>query len=154
MAITMAVQAMAHSNCLYIEDFEICPDSAVTVPVILTNEQETRGFQFNITLPNGLTVARHKLADDALDYGMNLTFRKIESDDCYTAIAVPHDRTCFPPGTTIVMTLRLKASSDFKGGQISLWKQRGSTVENKTIVMNDTTVNVTVPGDAPAAQPF
>ena len=145
LAIIVALQALAQSNCIYIEDFEVCPDSVVTVPVMLANADETRGFQFNITMPQGLKVVGHRLAEYAIDYGMNLTFSKSENDDCYTAVVVPHDRTCFPPDTTAVMTLRLKASHDFKGGEISLWKERGSTVENKTIFMSDSTTIVTVP---------
>lgn len=148
LAIVMALQALAQSNRIYIEDFEIFPDSVVTVPVMLSNVDETRGFQFNITTPEGLKVVGHRLSGITRDYEMTLTFRKSEADGCHTAIVVPHEPTCLPAGTAVVMTLKFKASPDFKGGEISLWKERGSTIENKTIIMGDETTTVTVPESA------
>ena len=50
LAVCVAVCAMAQANRVYIEDFEICPDSVVTVPVMLANVDETRGVQFPGTL--------------------------------------------------------------------------------------------------------
>lgn len=145
LALMVGLHALGQTNTISIADFEIYPDSVIAVPVILDNDDETRGCQFNITLPQGLQVVGHELTDFSHDYRMRLTFGQNAADDCYTVILFPSDRTCFPAGTEAIMTLSFKASGDFKGGRVALWKERGSTVENKTIVMNDTVTMVTVP---------
>ena len=55
-ALMLAMTGMAQNNRVYIEDFEIEPGSLITVPVLLANESPTRGFQFNLSLPQGLTI--------------------------------------------------------------------------------------------------
>ena len=55
-ALLVALDAVSQSNRIYVEPFEICPDSIVAVPVMLANESPTRGLEFNMTLPEGLVV--------------------------------------------------------------------------------------------------
>ena len=75
MAVCMALCAMAQNNRIYIEDFEIDPDSTVTVSVILANESPTRGVQFNMTLPPGLILKSSKVTAYSSEYFMSMTCR-------------------------------------------------------------------------------
>ena len=43
----LALSGAAQTNRIYIDDFEIYPDSTVTVPVVFANESRARGLQYN-----------------------------------------------------------------------------------------------------------
>lgn len=145
LAVCMALFTMAQNNRIYIEDFEISPDSTVTVPVILANEDPTRGVQFNISLPSGLIYKKSHVTEYSEEYGMSLTCRYSNRDGCYTVFLYPMAQICYDPDTAAVMTITFAAQSDFKGGTISIWKCRGSTINNKPFVIPDASTNVTIP---------
>ena len=73
MAALLSLAAVAQQrNRIYIENFEIYPDSSLTVPVMLANMDSTRGIQFNITLPFGLKISECNLTPYAKEYDMHL----------------------------------------------------------------------------------
>lgn len=141
----MVLPAMAQANRIYIEDFEIDPDSTVTVPVMLANEDPTRGIQFNMSLPQGLILKKTRITEYSSEYSMSLTCRYSERENYYLICLYPSAPICYDPDTAAVMTVTFAAEPDFKGGTISLWKCRGSTINNKSFVIDDATTNVTVP---------
>jgi hypothetical protein len=47
-----------------------------------------------------------------------------------------------------VLMIEFKAKSDFAGGEIVLWKCRGSTMENTTIIIGNDTTMVTLPSSS------
>ena len=144
-AVMAAWNALAQGNRIYIEDFEIDADSTRIVPVMLANSDSTRGLQFNLTLPKGLSIADYKMTSYARDYEMSVTVNYVDVDSAYTVFMYPSSPICFPSDTKAVMTLELEASSTFKGGDIVTWKCRGSTIDNMTIYMEGSTAHVTVP---------
>jgi len=154
MAAVMALTAMSQTNSIFIEDFEICPDSVALVPVLLANDDATRGLQFNMTLPPGLDVARCKLTDRSLDLDMTVLFDRDRQSRSCTVIIYSHKASSFDPGRDAVATLTIKASSDFRGGDIKLWKLRGSTLQNQSIIMEDTHCVVSVPQSALVGVPI
>ena len=146
-AVLLALAAVAQQrNRIYIENFEIYPDSSLTVPVMLANMDSTRGIQFNITLPFGLRISECELTPYAKEYDMHI----FENNNAgvLTIGMYPFSRVCFPPDTVAVMTINFDAKTDFKGGEIFLWKCRGSTMENTTIFIGDDTTTVTVPSSS------
>ena len=145
MAVLLALSAMAQSNRVYIEDFEIEPGSTVTVPMILANETPTRGMQCNITLPPGLTVEDCTANEYSLKLNMTLLSNFVDRENCYTILMYPYSRVGFPAGTNEVLTITFKAQPDFKGGTMKFWKCRGSNEDNTLIVMDDVSATVTVP---------
>lgn len=149
LALVSALTVSAGNNRVYIEDFEIMGDSIVTVPVMLANEDPTRGIQFNMTLPPGLVMEDCALTETSEeDYVMSLSCNFIRVDSCYQIIIYPRMRICYPPGTLAVMTFDLKAESDFQGGEIRIWKCFGSTMENDAFVVDGSTTTVTVPSSS------
>lgn len=146
LAVTSALIGMAGNNRVIVEDFEIMGDSALSVPVILVNEDPTRGFQFNITLPAGLVLEDCSIPEDVMDdFDMRFVCNYISQDSCYQIIIYPGFRICIEPGTLLAFYLHFIADSDFKGGKIKIWKCLGSTIDNETYPMDGCTVNVTVP---------
>ena len=146
MAVAMALLATAQTNRIYIEDFEIHPDSTAVVPVMLANEEPTRGLQFCMTLPEGLELMKYEMTALAKEYEMQSISSFI--DGVWTLGMYPMDRVCLPPDTVAVYMLTFAAAPEFKGGQIRVWKCRGSTIDNVTIWMGDDTTTVTVPTSA------
>ena len=145
LAVSMALCAMAQNNRIYIEDFEIDPDSTVTVPVILANESPTRGVQFNMTLPPGLILKSSKVTDYSSEYFMSMTCRYYEKGGYYMVFIFPMAAVCFEPNTAEVMTITFAAQPDFKGGTISLWNCMGSTINNHSFAIDGASTVVTVP---------
>ena len=147
MAALLSLVAVAQQrNRIYIENFEIYPDSSLTVPVMLANVDSTRGIQFNITLPSGLRISECEVTPYAKEYDMHLF--ENNNGGVLTIGMYPFSRECFPPDTMAVMTINFEAMTDFKGGEIFLWKCRGSTMENTTIFIGDDTTTVTVPSSS------
>ncbi len=139
----MACCAMARTNVVSISDFAIAPDSTVTVPVKLANQDTTRGLQFNLTLPPGLTCRQMELSTyiKRLRFVLNNTFK----DDHHTVMIYQVGAGVIPPGCEAVLLMTLHADHGFTGGEITVWKCRGSTRDNKSINMDGDTVAVTVP---------
>jgi len=147
MAALLSLVAVAQQrNRIYIENFEIYPDSSLIVPVMLANVDSTRGIQFNIALPFGLKISECNLTPYANEYDMHLF--ENNNGGVLTIGMYPFSRVCFPPDTMAVMTINFEAMADFKGGEIFLWKCRGSTMENTTIFIGDDTTTVTVPSSS------
>lgn len=145
-ALIMLAAVAQQRNRIYIENFEIYPDSSLTVPVMLANMDSTRGIQFNITLPSGLRISECELTAYAKEYDMHIF--ENNNGGVLTIGMYPFSRVCFPPDTMAVMTINFEAMTDFKGGEIFLWKCRGSTMENTTIFIGDDTTTVTVPSSS------
>lgn len=143
MMAVLAVSAVAQNNRIYIEDFEIIPDSGVTVPVILANEDTTCGFQFNMKLPKGLDVKKVRMTDSISNLGYRLEFHN-DNGDC-VVIVYSMNLICCAPGTREALTIDFCAEDGFKGGTIKLWKCRGAHPDNSSIIMDNVSVAVSVP---------
>lgn len=143
----LAINAVAQQgNRIYIEDFEIEPGKTVSVPLMLSNQDPTRGMQFNISLPNGLRMIDQELTAYSEEYNMNMSCNYRKADSCYLVFIYPSSAICYPADTTVaLMTFKLGAKQDFRGGDIVLWKCIGSTIDNTTFVIQGDTVKVTVP---------
>lgn len=144
LAVCVTMCAVAQANRIYIEDFEICPDSVVTVPVMLTNVDETRGVQFRMALPEGLSMDECEMTEHSADCNMKELFRHA-TDGFYNVILYPMDRTCLPSGTHAILNLAFKAAAGFKGGTITLFKAYGASTDNEPMTIEGDSTAVTVP---------
>ena len=142
-ALVAALCATAQTNVIYIDDFEISPDSVVTVPVMLANQDTTRGVQFNITIPETLDIDEIVLTDYSAGRGFTLT--QSASGTTYTVMIYNFGQAFFPPDTTAIALVTFYAYDDFDGGEVEVWKCRGSTADDQAIIMDGDTATVTVP---------
>ncbi len=146
MTASLALGIMAQTNRIFIEDFEIEPGTIDSVPVLLTSVDPSRGLQFNISLPAGLSYRSSEVTDFSNKYNMSMSCNYSRKDSCYSVFLYPPGRYCYPADTTVAVAyIWLQASNDFKGGTIITWKCRGSTIDNNTIYMDGDTTMVTVP---------
>lgn len=141
----LALSGAAQTNRLLMDDFEIYPDSTVTVPVMLTNETPSRGLQFNMTVPPGLTVEDYALTDYSKDWTMSLVLRLL-TENYYGVFIYPSQKVTYPADSAaVIMTMTFGAKPDFTGGEVVLLNGRGSTLRNKTFPIDGDTVAVSVP---------
>ena len=139
----MYLSAIGEGNSIFIKDFVISPDSTVVVPVMLANTDSTRGVQFNLTLPEGLDLVDSELTPYSKSRRMNI-FDSEKNGTCIIGL-YPMGIIYFPPDSAAIMLLHFKAQSQFKGGDIIVWKCIGSSVDNKNIPMEGDTTSVIVP---------
>lgn len=144
LALMMALTALAQRNVVYIEDFEISPDSTLTLPVMMTNTDPTRGIQFNMTLPLGLNLIDHVLTDYSKNKYRMVMFSSMRNG-VWTLGMYPQASICFPPATAAIMMVTFKADPGFSGGELIMWRQLGSTIDSQSLVFSDDTTMVTVP---------
>lgn len=161
LATLMSLSATGQTNVIYIDDFEINPDSTVTVPLMLANQDTTRGVQFNLTLPETMDLDLVELTEYSKRKGFTSSFSY--SDGTYTVMIYQIGEAVFPPDTTAIALLTFYAYNDFNGGEVVVWKCRGSTTDNNSIIMDGDTAQVTVPtsslvdieaGSAPVSEQY
>lgn len=144
LAVMATLTVAAQSNRFYIEDFELDRDSVISVPVMLANETAMRGFQFDISLPEGMELDESSLTKYSKGFDMHLVCRSLPAGG-YIVFVFPKSATCYSPATAAVLTLTFSAGPDFKGGDVILRECKGSTMENKSFTINGGTTHVTVP---------
>ena len=146
LALLVSLGAAGQRNHVYIEDFEVSPDSTVTVPVILVNQDSTYGFQFNLKCPPGLKVKTIKKTayTDGLD--MNLTSSK--NDDSRVVLLYSMEMKAFPPDSVEVLNVTFRAESGFRGGDILIWRCFGSKCDTQALTLDGGTTHVARPAGA------
>lgn len=65
------VSAQEFSGKLYIEDTTVAQGETVILPVLLSNNIEIRGFEFTLTLPQGINYSSWALSSERLPNGVN-----------------------------------------------------------------------------------
>jgi len=143
-ALLTAASVNAQVNRLYIDDFEIYPDSTCIVDLILANESPTRGLQVNLTVPPGLRLLSSNLTEYTEELGMNL-FGGNVNDSTKLIGMFPPSIMCLPADTIAIVTLKFYAYPEFTGGTVKLWKGMGSTIDNDPFTIDGDTTLVTVP---------
>lgn len=142
LAALAATTALAQTGGrIYIEDFEIAPDSTIAVPVMLANAEATQGLQFNMYLPDGLTLEEIELTKYSRRLKMNAVDNR--KDDKWIVAVYSMSQTSFPPDTAAVLTLTLTARPEFQGGNIIIKKSQGSSLDFSTIYYDDSSTTVT-----------
>lgn len=147
LAVMATLTVAAQSNRFYIEDFELDRDSVISVPVMLANETAMRGFQFDMSLPEGMALDDSDLTKYSKGFDMHLVCRALPAGG-YIVFVFPRSATCYPPATAAVVTLTFSASSDFMGGDVIISECKGSTMDNKSFTLDGDTTRVTVPASS------
>ena len=137
---TMAAMAQSEGR-IYVEDFDIAPDSTATVEVLLTNVEATRGVQFKMTLPQGLEIEDMELTKYSRKMKMSLANNQKANN--WMVAVYSMSLTVFPPDTAkAVMTLTLTAKPGFEGGDIIFNKSMGSNEDYITKYYDDSATKV------------
>jgi len=137
----------ASASRLFIEDFTIEPGTTMTVPLLLDNpDQELAAFQFDLYMPEGLSVA-----DDGVKLGERASsshqlMSKMNGDHL-TIMAFSFPATNFSGTSGIVATIDVVAAADFDGQAVISGKNIALTTSAASeIVCDDFVTTVTAMG--------
>ena len=141
-AVLATMSALAQGNGrIYIEDFEIAPDSTITVQVMLENVEPTQGCQFKMTLPDGLTLEEIELTKYSRKLKMSQA-NNLKNGKWIVAV-YSMNQTAYPPDNAAILAITLTALPAFEGGTITISKSQGSSQEFTTINYDDSSTTVT-----------
>ena len=106
---------------LSISDFGVNPDDSVTVPVTLTTDSQYFGCQFDLDLPDGLSIAPKGVSVsktlNASDYTIS---HASNSDNSYRIILYSNSHKAFPTGSNDLINITFQATQNFEGGMINV----------------------------------
>ena len=143
LALLVALNAMGQRNKVFIADFEVSPDSTVTVPVILANQDTTYGVQFNVYPPDGLKVKSVKTTPYSDKLGMDATSSKREG--ARVVLLYSMSMKSYPPDSAAVAEVTFRATPQFRGGNVVIKRVYGSRSDNSSLTMDGCTTHVTLP---------
>lgn len=137
------IAAFADNNKLYIKDFTIAPGQTKNLEVILDNESPISSLEFLVKLPDGLYYVENSLAkvtsrvtrsshsvgvadnrDEGIKIVMLSTSSKVENSPV-------------KGNSGAILTIDVKAASDYKGGVVEITDIIGSDATNKEDANNE-----------------
>ena len=151
LAVLAALVALsAAADRFYIEDFTIDPGETQTVSIMLDNEAAYTAFQFNIYMPDGLTVEQ----EDG-DYIFDLTDRKardhnissqLQEDGSIRVMSYSLRINAYSGNSGALVTFSVTARNDF-AGPATIWLSHilFTTTAGVEVVFTDEPCTVTVP---------
>ena len=109
------------SEELLINSFKITPGGTALIPVSLNSESEYVGCQFDMQLPEGLSIDSKgvSVAPDLKADDFTL-FHSLKSDGSYIFILYSNSHSPFPTGLVDLVNITFRASETFKGGTINV----------------------------------
>ena len=112
-------------NTLTITPLTLKPGEIGVLNIDMTNEKDICSFQFNIKLPDGISVVKEYNEDDEYVESINLTSRKKSSheltfkqttDGGYFLIAYSLNNASFRDNSGSIVTIKIKAEDDLAEG--------------------------------------
>jgi len=106
-------------NGLKISDFSIIPGEVQIIDVVLTNDLPVSGVQFNLNLPNGLSIVRNE--DNENIHSLFLSNRNNSdfvilgktNDDIIRVLAFSPTAQCFDGKDGVIIRIALVVNSDY-----------------------------------------
>ena len=103
---------------LTLNDQNICKGGKIRLPVLMNNEEEITAFQFDVDVPDGITVIDVQLGDRKSD-SHTVDFNK-QADGSYRVIVVSLQKVPFSSNEGELVSLMLSADKDIESGDYSI----------------------------------
>lgn len=110
--LAVMVNAQAGTNAVSVSAIDVAPGGTATVSIELTNEDDIRGFQFDLTLPEGISYVAESASLTERAANQSITF----NEDNMRFMAVPNGSTDISGNSGVVMTLQVQAASTLAAG--------------------------------------
>lgn len=139
--------ALSAADTFSINTVNIVPGTEKTIILSLSNDQQYYGFQADLVLPEGLSIATK--ANGSLDIALtdraansfSMSANEITTGTirmvCFSSQHVP-----FTGSSGALVKIRLKASAEFNGGHILLTNTIFSNSQNKDVRLADSKITV------------
>ncbi len=150
LAICNKIVAAGGTDLISISDFSLYSGGTKEVSVVMTNTDNYVGFQFDLVLPEGITVDSLS-ASERIPQGTSLQMAQ-QTDGSYRFIAYAQNRLPITGNDGAIMTLTLKASESVVPNSYTgyLRDVKMSTVDGGGVVIVDQLpFTITVKGDEP-----
>ena len=109
------------AGTLYMANFSITPGGSTIEPVSLKTSAEYVGCQFELELPEGLSIANKGVAlSRYLNSGQYAVLSSPKSDNTYIVILYSTNHISFPTGDIDLVDIEFQATQSFKGGTINV----------------------------------
>ena len=106
---------------LFINYFSIAPGGAVNVPVTLETDSHYYGCQFDLELPDDLSISNGGVTvSDSLDASEYTVSYSPKSENSYIFLLFSNNHAPFPTGLTDLLDITFQATRNFKGGTINI----------------------------------
>ena len=151
LAICNKIVAAGGTDLISISDFSLYSGGTKEVSVVMTNTDNYVGFQFDLVLPEGITVDSLS-ASERIPQGTSLQMAQ-QTDGSYRFIAYAQNRLPITGNDGAIMTLTLKASESVVPNSYTgyLRDVKMSTVDGGGVVIAEQSFAITVNGDEPYA---
>ena len=103
---------------LIVNDLSICKGGKINLPVFMNNEEVITAFQFDVEVPQGITMTDVQLGDRKSD-SHTVDFSK-QADGSYRVIAVSLQKAPFSGNEGELISLMLSAEKDIEGGDYNI----------------------------------
>lgn len=133
--------SFAGVNVLTIEDFDIAPGQSKTLEVLLDNEDPVSSLQFDICFPEGLTYDENSIAKvtSRVTRSSHSLMMVQQADGNYRAGLLSTSsstlNSAIKGNTGAILTLKVTAASDYKGGEIEITNIIGSDATKEVPVL-------------------
>ena len=134
------------NNAIKVNDYTVCQGGQATLPIAMNNVEQIVGFQFDLQLPEGVTVATNgngtmaaTLTDRASDH--SLTVSKV-GDGLYRFISVSMNNNAFAGNEGTLLNVKLLVDESVAVGDYEV------TVTNTELTASDQTEIHSVDGTA------
>ncbi|MDE6272813.1 MAG: Ig-like domain-containing protein, partial [Muribaculaceae bacterium] len=139
---------IAGNNILSISNNSVSPGSTVEIPVNLSNSDICKGLQFDIELPDGLSLIEAKNTDRTASCMITSNVKRGQEKVIIVAMG-----DSFSGSDGAVCKLILQASSSFKGGNIQLADGRLSDGSDQSILLASASAYISCAGEMTVAIP-
>ena len=160
LTVTAAPETVDTENMLIIRNLETSKGKTVMLPVSMTNTKQIAGFQFDLTLPAGVTVATNSKGKFVTTLSTRADEHNVSAssmgNNTYRFIVTSLSGGVFTAGEGTVISVMLNVGSDVADGDYTmtisseLTAKEGSTSERIIAADSQATLTVTsvLPGDA------
>lgn len=141
-----------YSSRLTVTSSTICKGGKIKFPVSMENEEEITAFQFDVEIPQGVTMTDVQLGERSSD-SHTVDFNK-QADGSYRVIVVSLQKAPFSGNEGELVSLMLSADNDIEGGDYNIGVNNIvlTTTSKEKIYPDDVNSVLTVlnirPGDA------
>ena len=105
-------------SAIIVKDLSICKGGKIKLPVSMENEEEITAFQFDVEVPQGITVTDVQLGERSSD-SHTVDYSK-QADGSYRVIAVSLQKAPFSGNEGELVSLMLSADKDIEAGDYSI----------------------------------
>lgn len=137
------------AESLMMQSFTIEPDKTADTVMILNTENEYYGCQFDLILPEGLSIVTGGImvTEELKERNFSAGISDVKDDNSHTVVVYSSEDSIFPVGSNPILVFSFYASEDFNGGTITIsniiFSEAGENNKDRDVDFENTSCEVT-----------